>query len=158
MRSVKYMGEEAVIKKAMEVLIKELGPVEAIRFINMPKKKRMESVRRHREWQKLLDKDRFFDEVFGRKRTEKPARTDNCGHEMTEKTLLKRIVVNPKIMLGKPVIKGTRLPVEIIVEKVAYGATIGDLQKDYPFLKGDDVRAALLYAAKRIANEEIYEA
>jgi uncharacterized protein (DUF433 family) len=77
---------------------------------------------------------------------------------MTEKTLLKRIVVNPKIMLGKPVIKRTRLPVEIIVEKVAYGATIGDLQKDYPFLKGDDVRAALLYAAKRIANEEIYEA
>jgi hypothetical protein len=67
MRSVKYMGEEAVIKKAMEVLIKELGPVEAIRFINMPKKKRVESVRRHREWQKLLDKYRFFDEVFGRK-------------------------------------------------------------------------------------------
>lgn len=65
MRSVKYMDEEVVIKKAMEVLIKELGPVEAIRFINMPKKKRVESVRRHREWQKLLDKDRFFKEVFG---------------------------------------------------------------------------------------------
>jgi uncharacterized protein (DUF433 family) len=77
---------------------------------------------------------------------------------MTEKTLLKRIVVDPKIMLGKPVIKGTRLPVEIIVEKVAYGATSDDLRKDYPFLKGDDIRAALLYAAKRIANEEIYEA
>jgi len=77
---------------------------------------------------------------------------------MTEKTLLKRIVVDPKIMLGKPVIKGTRLPVEIIVEKVAYGATIDDLRKDYPFFKGDDIRAALLYAAKLIANEEIYEA
>jgi len=77
---------------------------------------------------------------------------------MTEKTLLKRIVVDPKIMLGKPVIKGTRLPVEIIVEKVAYGATIDDLRKDYPFLKEDDIRAALLYAAKRIANEEIFEA
>lgn len=77
---------------------------------------------------------------------------------MTEKTLLKRIVVDPKIMLGKPVIKGTRLPVEIIVEKVAYGATSDDLRKDYPFLKGDDIRAVLLYAAKRIANEEIYEA
>ena len=77
---------------------------------------------------------------------------------MTEKTLLKRIVVDSKIMLGKPVIKGTRLPVEIIVEKIAYGATIDDLRKDYPFLKGDDIRAALLYAAKRIANEEIYEA
>jgi uncharacterized protein (DUF433 family) len=77
---------------------------------------------------------------------------------MTEKTLLKRIVVDPKIMLGKPVIKGTRLPVEIIVAKVAYGATNNDLRKDYPFLKEDDIRAALLYAAKRIANEEIYEA
>jgi len=48
------------------VLIKELGPVEAIRFINMPKRKRVESVKRHREWQKLLDKDRFFNEAFGR--------------------------------------------------------------------------------------------
>ncbi len=76
---------------------------------------------------------------------------------MTKKALLKRVVVNPKIMLGKPVIKGTRLPVEIIVEKVAYGATTEGLRKDYPFLKEDDIRAALLYAAKRIANEEIYE-
>jgi uncharacterized protein (DUF433 family) len=74
---------------------------------------------------------------------------------MTEKTFLRRIVVNPKIMLGKPVIKGTRLPVEIIVEKVVYGATIDDLPKDYPFLKRDDIRAALLYAAKRLASEEI---
>jgi uncharacterized protein (DUF433 family) len=75
---------------------------------------------------------------------------------MTERTLLRRIVVDPKIMLGKPVIKGTRLPVEIIVEKVAYGLTFEDLKKDYPFLKEDDIRAAILYAAKRIANEEIY--
>jgi len=75
---------------------------------------------------------------------------------MTEKTLLKRIVVDPKIMLGKPVIKGTRLPVEIIVEKVAYGLTFGELKKDYPFLTDDDIRAALLYAAKRIANEEVF--
>jgi hypothetical protein len=68
MNSVKYMDEDIVIKKAMEALINELGPVEAIRFITLPKIKRMESVRRHREWQKLLDKDRFFDEVFaGRK-------------------------------------------------------------------------------------------
>ena len=72
--------------------------------------------------------------------------------------MLRRIVVDPKIMLGKPVIKGTRLPVEIIVEKVAYGASVDDLRRDYPFLKDDDVRAALLYAAKRIANEEVFEA
>jgi uncharacterized protein (DUF433 family) len=75
---------------------------------------------------------------------------------MTEKALLRRIVVNPKIMLGKPVIKGTRLPVEIIVEKIAYGAKLEDLKRDFPFLKEEDVRAALLYAAKRLANEEIY--
>jgi hypothetical protein len=66
MRAIKYMNEEVVIKKGLEALIKELGPVEAIRFINLPKKKRLESVRRHREWQKLLDKDRFFDDIFGR--------------------------------------------------------------------------------------------
>ncbi len=77
---------------------------------------------------------------------------------MTEEKLLKRIVVNPKIMLGKPVIKGTRLTVEIIVEKIAYGETIEDLKKDYPFLTEEDIRAALLYAAKRLAHEEIYAA
>jgi uncharacterized protein (DUF433 family) len=54
---------------------------------------------------------------------------------MTRRVLLKRIVVDPKIMLGKPVIKGTRLPVEIIIEKVAYGATIENLRKTIPFLK-----------------------
>lgn len=64
MKSVKYLDEEVVIKKAVEILVKELGPVETIRFINMPKKKRLESVKRHREWQKGLNKDRFFDEIF----------------------------------------------------------------------------------------------
>jgi hypothetical protein len=64
MTNIKYMNEEVVIKKAIEVLIKELGPVEAIRFINMPKKKRMEGIKRHRIWQKMLDKSMFFDEIF----------------------------------------------------------------------------------------------
>ena len=64
MKTVRYLDEEIVIKKGVEVLIKELGPVEAIRFINLPKRKRLESMRRHREWQKLLNKDRFFKEVF----------------------------------------------------------------------------------------------
>jgi len=64
MSTVKYMDEEIVIKKAMKALFRELGPVEAIRFISMPKKKRLESIKRHREWQKLLDRARFFDEVF----------------------------------------------------------------------------------------------
>ena len=77
---------------------------------------------------------------------------------MTERNLLKRIVVDPKIMLGKPVIKGTRLTVEIIIEKIAYGASIEVLQRDYPFLKKEDISAALLYAAKCLAHEEVYAA
>jgi uncharacterized protein (DUF433 family) len=77
---------------------------------------------------------------------------------MTEEKLLKRIVINPRIMLGKPVIKGTRLPVEIIVEKIAYGETTEDILKDYPFLTEDDIRAALLYAAKSLSHEEVYVA
>ncbi|MBZ0169684.1 hypothetical protein MELA_01132 [Candidatus Methylomirabilis lanthanidiphila] len=77
---------------------------------------------------------------------------------MTEQALLKRIVVNPDIMLGKPVIRGTRLTVEMVVEKIAYGTTFEDLQKDYPFITTDDIRAALLYAAKSLAHEDIYAA
>ncbi len=64
MSQVKYMDEEVIIKKAMEALIEKLGPVEALRFINIPKKKRLESMKRHREWQKLLDKEQFLAEVF----------------------------------------------------------------------------------------------
>lgn len=75
---------------------------------------------------------------------------------MREEKLLQRVVTDPKIMLGKPVIKGTRLTVELIVEKMAYGATMEDLIKDYPFLSEDDIRSALLYAAKRLAHEEVY--
>ena len=77
---------------------------------------------------------------------------------MSEKKLLKRIVIDPKIMLGKPVIKGTRLTVELVLEKVAYGETVEDLRRDYPFLTEDDIRAALLYAAKRLAHEEVFAA
>ena len=66
MRPIKYLDEEFIIKKAIDTLMKELGPAETVRFITMPRKKRMESVRRHREWQKYLDKDQFFQEVFAK--------------------------------------------------------------------------------------------
>ncbi len=65
MKTTKYMDEEIMIKKAVKALIRELGPVETIRFINISRKKRIESVRRHREWQSHLDKKEFLDEVFG---------------------------------------------------------------------------------------------
>jgi uncharacterized protein (DUF433 family) len=76
---------------------------------------------------------------------------------MIEKELLKRIIIDPKIMLGKPVIKGTRLSVEIIVEKVAYGATFNEIRRDYPFITEEDIKAALLYAAKSLSHEEAVE-
>ena len=71
-----------------------------------------------------------------------------------KKKLLNRIETNPQIMFGKPVIEGTRLTVEIILEKLAYGETEDEILKEYPFLKKEDIKAALLYAAKTVSLEE----
>jgi len=75
---------------------------------------------------------------------------------MNKEKLIKRIEVNPKIMLGKPVIKGTRLPASIIVEKIAYGIKVEEILEQYPFLEINDVNAALLYAARVMETEDIY--
>jgi uncharacterized protein (DUF433 family) len=64
-----------------------------------------------------------------------------------------RIVIDPDVMVGKPVIKGTRIPVYIIVEFVANGMTEKEILKEYPQLKKEDVKAALLYASKCLQNE-----
>ena len=53
------------MKKGIEILFRELGNVDAIRFLSIPRAKRVESVKRHRNWQQTLDKDIFFDEIFG---------------------------------------------------------------------------------------------
>jgi uncharacterized protein (DUF433 family) len=68
-----------------------------------------------------------------------------------------RIIADYRVMLGKPVIKGTRITVELILRKLAEGATPADLLSMYPHLTDDDVRAALQYAAGILANEEIIE-
>jgi uncharacterized protein (DUF433 family) len=73
---------------------------------------------------------------------------------MTEK-LLKRIEINPAVMLGKPVIKGTRIPVELILLKLSEGATESDLLDAYPCLTKLDIQAALAYAASSLAHETI---
>ena len=65
-----------------------------------------------------------------------------------------RIVIDPKVMLGKPVIRGTRIPVELIVRKLGEGATEADLLDGYPALTREDVQAALAYAADTLAHEE----
>jgi uncharacterized protein (DUF433 family) len=70
--------------------------------------------------------------------------------------LLKRIAIDPKVMTGKPVIKGTRLTVEHILRELSGGMTVADLLDAHPRLTFEDVRAALAYAAARLAEEQIF--
>ena len=68
----------------------------------------------------------------------------------------KQIELNPKILLGKPLIHGTRIPVELIVKLVAQGWGNEQILKEYPTLKKEDIQAALLYAEKVLEDEEVF--
>jgi uncharacterized protein (DUF433 family) len=63
---------------------------------------------------------------------------------------------NPKVMMGKPVIAGTRITVELILEKLAAGETVEQLLRAYPRLSEPAIRAALDFAAKSLGSEVIY--
>jgi len=69
-------------------------------------------------------------------------------------TATDRIEINPKVMLGKPVIRGTRVSVELILRKISEGASEADLLDAYPGLKAEDIRAAVAFAADTLAHEE----
>ena len=71
---------------------------------------------------------------------------------MTETQLLNRITLNPKIMIGKPVIKGTRLTVEYILGLLAYGATTSEILDEYDGLTQEDIQACLLFATKSLES------
>jgi len=66
------------------------------------------------------------------------------------------IEINPNILVGKPVIKGTRIPVSLILNLVAHNYTIDKIIKAYPNLKKDQIAAALEFAAKRLDREETH--
>ncbi|MGH7279801.1 MAG: DUF433 domain-containing protein [Candidatus Rokuibacteriota bacterium] len=68
-------------------------------------------------------------------------------------TVTDRIEINPKVMQGKPVIRGTRIPVELLLRKLAEGASEADLLDAYPRLKREDLQAAIGYAADVLAHE-----
>lgn len=70
---------------------------------------------------------------------------------------MKYIERNPDVMLGKPIIKGTRITVELIMRKLAEGYSFEDILSNYPHLTKDQIYAALEYAAELIANEEVFE-
>ena len=67
-----------------------------------------------------------------------------------------RIIVDEKILAGKPIIKGTRISVEFILELLSSGMSVQDIIKEYPHLKKEDVLAAIAYATKVLRQEEIY--
>ncbi|MCI0357133.1 MAG: DUF433 domain-containing protein [Planctomycetaceae bacterium] len=66
-----------------------------------------------------------------------------------------RITTDPKIMFGKPVIRGTRITVELILRKIAAGMTEQEITAHHPHLTADDIRAAAAFAAEHLASEEI---
>jgi uncharacterized protein (DUF433 family) len=66
-----------------------------------------------------------------------------------------RITINPDVMFGKPVIKGTRIPVERILRKLGSGQSVSSILEDHPHLTEEDVYAAARFAADYMANEEV---
>jgi uncharacterized protein (DUF433 family) len=66
-----------------------------------------------------------------------------------------RVEINPEIMAGKPVIRGTRIPVELVLRKLGAGMSTEAILADHPRLTPDDIRAAQVFAADYIADEEV---
>lgn len=73
---------------------------------------------------------------------------------MTDEILLERITLNPKVMVGKPVIRGTRLTVEFILNLLAHGASVEEILDEYDGLTTEDIQACLLFAKESVGNSE----
>ena len=71
---------------------------------------------------------------------------------MTDRELLERIALDPKLLVGKPVIKGTRLAVEFILGLLAHGATVEEILEEYEGLTPEDIRACLLFASRSLES------
>ncbi len=71
---------------------------------------------------------------------------------MKDQRLLERITLNPKVMVGKPVIQGTRLTVEYILNLLAHGATVAEILEEYDGLTQEDIHACLLFATRSLEN------
>ena len=75
----------------------------------------------------------------------------------TNTELLSRIVVNEKILTGKPIVRGFRISVEQILKALASGNSEKEILQNFPELESDDIRACLLYAANILEDEKIYK-
>ena len=71
---------------------------------------------------------------------------------MNDEQLLTRIVLNPKVMVGKPVIRGTRLTVDFILNLLAHGTTKAEILNEYEGLRYEDIQACFLFATKSLKD------
>ncbi len=76
---------------------------------------------------------------------------------MDDQKLLERIVVNPQIFGGKPIIRGMRMAVEHVLGMLAAGDTPETILKEYPSLERDDIQACLLFAHRSLSGEYVYD-
>lgn len=73
---------------------------------------------------------------------------------MTDRKLLERIALDPEVMVGKPVIRGTRLTVDFILGLLAHGETVEDILEEYRGIEREDIQACLLLASRSLASTE----
>ena len=91
------------------------------------------------------------------KHTKKIRQTNlNRGINMNTENLLTRITVNPKVMVGKPTIRGMRITVEQILRGLAGGVTVNELLQDYPELEQEDIQAVFAYAVNLVDEEQVF--
>jgi len=75
---------------------------------------------------------------------------------MSDQNLLERITIAPKVMVGKPVIRGTRIPVGLILKMLGQGISTEEILREYPRLEKMDIDAAITYAARVIEHEDVF--
>lgn len=81
---------------------------------------------------------------------------ENKLYEMANEHLLERIEINPKVLAGKPVIKGTRLSVQFIVGLLGQGVEVDEILKEYHRLTKEDILACLIFASKTLESNTFY--
>ena len=75
---------------------------------------------------------------------------------MRNEDLLERIAVDPKVMVGKPVIRGTRIPAALILKMLGQGIPVEEILREYPRLEKVDIEAAIAYAARVVEHEDVF--
>jgi hypothetical protein len=70
-----YLKEDEMVQRGIQALMDALGPIETVRFLTLPRQQRIDAVTRHRRWQDGLDKDLFFDQVFGPQTAAEPGQS-----------------------------------------------------------------------------------